>query len=276
MPQITRGQVRQFVLMIVALEIIALSINLFYAPHAVAAGGVTGIAILAEAALGWPVSTVVLVLNIVLLVSAYFFLERATVARIAFGSFVLPICLALTPQVKLVQDRLLAVIIGGVVFALGVSLLYRMDASSGGTTVPPLILKKYFQIKPAVSLLVIDGLICVGNLITANFEVFVSALLSLVITSLLMNYIETGLDRKRVIYVMSEQEAAIKAVLVDEMARGLTALQVTGGFSGEAREMLMLVVENQDYPHVIKRIHSIDPAAFLMVHDIAEVHGGIL
>jgi len=276
MPQITRVQVRQFFLMIVALEIIAVSINLFYAPHAVAAGGVTGIAILAEAAFGLPVSTVVLVLNTVLLIIAYFFLERATVVRIAFGSFALPLCLALTPQVKVVQDRLLAVIVGGVVFALGVSLLYRMDASSGGTTVPPMILKKYFQIKPAVSLLVIDGLICLGNLFTANFEVFVLALLSLVVTSLLMNYIETGLDRKRVIYVMSEYEAEIKALLVDDMARGLTALQVTGGFSGDAREMLMLVVENQDYPHVIKQIRSIDPSAFLMVHDVAEVHGGIL
>ncbi|MFL2029473.1 YitT family protein [Loigolactobacillus zhaoyuanensis] len=276
MPRITRFQIRQFLLMIVALEIIAVSINLFYAPHAVAAGGVTGVAILAEAAFGWSVSAVVLILNTILLIIAYFFLERATVARIAFGSFVLPLCLALTPQVKVLQDRLLTVVVGGVIFALGVSLLYRMDASSGGTTVPPMILKKYFQIKPAVSLLVIDGLICLGNLLTANFETFVLALLSLVVTSLLMNYIETGLDRKRVIYVMSDREIEIKALLVDDMARGLTALQVTGGFSGDAREMLMIVVENQDYPQVIKQIRRLDPAAFLMVHDVAEVHGGIL
>ncbi|MFD1317486.1 YitT family protein [Loigolactobacillus zhaoyuanensis] len=276
MPRITRFQIRQFLLMIVALEIIAVSINLFYAPHAVAAGGVTGVAILAEAAFGWSVSAVVLILNTILLIIAYFFLERATVARIAFGSFVLPLCLALTPQVKVLQDRLLTVVVGGVIFALGVSLLYRMDASSGGTTVPPMILKKYFQIKPAVSLLVIDGLICLGNLLTANFETFVLALLSLVVTSLLMNYIETGLDRKRVIYVMSDREMEIKALLVDDMARGLTALQVTGGFSGDAREMLMIVVENQDYPQVIKQIRRLDPAAFLMVHDVAEVHGGIL
>lgn len=276
MPRITRFQIRQFLLMIVALEIIAVSINLFYAPHAVAAGGVTGVAILAEAAFGWSVSAVVLILNTILLIIAYFFLERATVARIAFGSFVLPLCLALTPQVKVLQDRLLTVVVGGVIFALGVSLLYRMDASSGGTTVPPMILKKYFQIKPAVSLLVIDGLICLGNLLTANFETFVLALLSLVVTSLLMNYIETGLDRKRVIYVMSDREMEIKALLVDDMARGLTALQVTGGFSGDAREMLMIVVENQDYPQVIKQIRKLDPAAFLMVHDVAEVHGGIL
>lgn len=276
MPRISRSQIQQFFLMIVALEIVAVSINLFYAPHQIAAGGVTGLAILFKAAFGLPVSAVVLVINSLLLILAYLFLERATVARIAFGSFVLPLCLAVTPQVMVVRSQLLAVIVGGMIFALGVSILYRLDASSGGTTVPPMILKKWFQIKPAVSLLVIDGLICLGNLWTANLEVFILALFSLVITSLLMAYIETGLDRKRVIYVLSAQEAAIKAALVTEMARGLTAIQVTGGYSGTQREMLMLVVENQHYPQVVKQIHAIDPQAFIIVHDVAEVHGGIL
>lgn len=267
----------QMGLILIALEIIAIGIQLFFAPHEVAAGGATGVGILLEELMGWRISTVVLVINIGMLILAYFLLDKKTTLRILFGSFMLPVCLAITPQAMVVEDKLLAIIIGSVVYAAGIALLYRIDASSGGSTVPPLIFKKYFNIKPALSLLVVDLLVCFTNVFVSGFETFMLATCSSILTLITMNYIETGLNRKKVLYVMSnEQLATIKEHLVEEADVGVTIFDVTDGYSNEDKQMLMLVVENQAYQHIINKIHEVDPLAFTIVGNIAEVRGGSL
>lgn len=267
----------QIGLIIVALEIIAISINMFYAPHNVASGGTTGIAILLHESFGFNMSLVVLILNVAMLVLSYFTLDKATTLRIIFGSLFLPICLALTPQIKLVNDRLLAVIVGGAIFAAGVALLYHIDASSGGTTVPPLIFKKYFNIKTSFGLLAIDGLVCFFNVFVSGFEAFFLAILSSVLTMFIMNYIETGLDRKKVIYIMSDDNLDdVKHRLVTLMEKGMTIFDVKGGYTGDQKQMLMIVVENAEYQHILNQIHAVAPDAFALVYNVAEVRGGNL
>ena len=97
---------------VAALELIAISINMFYAPHAVAAGGATGIAILVQEVAGIQVGITTMGVNLLMLLLAWFFLDRSTLKRILFGSFMLPLLLWLTPEINLVTDRLLAIIVG--------------------------------------------------------------------------------------------------------------------------------------------------------------------
>lgn len=271
----TESKLLNLLLLIIGIEILAVSINMFYAPHEIAAGGATGIAILLEATLGLNISVVVMLINIVMLILSYIFLGKGTTARIALGSVLLPICLAITPQIKLIEDPLLTVIVGGAIFAVGISILYQLDASSGGTTVPPLIIKKYFGIKTSTTLLMIDGMICLLNLFVAGIETMFLAILSQILTTIVMNFIETGLDRKKVIYVMSEHDLEELKQQLAYLGKALTIFNVTGGYTGNEREMLMIVVENPDYHHMLKTIRNIDADAFILVANAAEAHGGV-
>lgn len=271
----TESKLLNLLLLIIGIEILAVSINMFYAPHEIAAGGATGIAILLEATLGLNISVVVMLINIVMLILSYIFLGKGTTVRIALGSVLLPICLAITPQIKLIEDPLLTVIVGGAIFAVGISILYQLDASSGGTTVPPLIIKKYFGIKTSTTLLMIDGMICLLNLFVAGIETMFLAILSQILTTIVMNFIETGLDRKKVIYVMSEHDLEELKQQLAYLGKALTIFNVTGGYTGNEREMLMIVVENPDYHHMLKTIRNIDAEAFILVANAAEAHGGV-
>lgn len=271
----TESKLLNLLLLIIGIEILAVSINMFYAPHEIAAGGATGIAILLEATLGLNISVVVMLINIVMLILSYIFLGKVTTLRIALGSVLLPICLAITPQIKLIEDPLLTVIVGGAIFAVGISILYQLDASSGGTTVPPLIIKKYFGIKTSTTLLMIDGMICLLNLFVAGIETMFLAILSQILTTIVMNFIETGLDRKKVIYVMSEHDLEELKQQLAYLGKALTIFNVTGGYTGNEREMLMIVVENPDYHHMLKIIRNIDADAFILVANAAEAHGGV-
>ncbi|MGO0155253.1 YitT family protein [Leuconostoc mesenteroides] len=263
-----------YIVIVMALEIVAVSINFFYAPAKVAAGGATGLAILINELVGFDRAATVLIVNLIMIILAAVFLDRGTTARIAFGSIVLPILLKVTPSFQILHDRTFAVLVGGSIFAVGVALLYRIDASSGGTAVPPMIFKKYFRIPPAISLLAIDTVVSLGNLVTQGLEALILALFSLVITAVVMNYIETGLDRRKMVYITTNDRIDdLKKYLLDG-GKGFTIMDVRGGYMGDGREMLMVVLDNHEYNHFLRGIHQVDPEAFTIAYDISEAHGG--
>lgn len=267
-------QALRYIVIVMALEIVAISINFFYAPAKVAAGGATGFAILMNELVGFDRAATVLVVNLIMIVLAGVFLDRGTTARIAFGSIVLPILLKITPSFQVLHDRTFSVLVGGSIFAVGVALLYRIDASSGGTAVPPMIFKKYFRISPALSLLAIDTIVSLGNLATEGLEALILALFSLVITAVVMNYIETGLDRRKMVYITTNDRIGdLKKYLIDG-DKGFTIMDVRGGYMGDGREMLMVVLDNHEYNHFLRGIHQVDPEAFTIAYDISEAHGG--
>lgn len=264
----------QLFLLLVGLELITISINFFYAPINVAAGGATGIAIIIDEAWGINRALTVLIINILMIVLAYFFLSKQILQKILAGSFILPLLLYLNPSFKIVNDSLLAAITGGTIFAVGIAILYRINASSGGTTVPPLIIKKYFHVNPAVSLLLIDLGVTLFNIPVAGFNSFVLASFSLIITSLVMRYIETGLDHKYQLQIVSETKLPeIKKMLLEQQ-QSLTIYHAEGGYSGDNKDILLLVTDNQNYGPLIKKIHQIDPTVFIITSNVVKVHGG--
>lgn len=267
-------QALRYIVIVMVLEIVAISINFFYAPAKVAAGGATGLAILINELVGFDRAATVLIVNLIMIVLAAVFLDRGTTARIAFGSIVLPVLLKVTPSFQVLQDRTFAVLVGGSIFAVGVALLYRIDASSGGTAVPPMIFKKYFRISPALSLLAINTVVSLGNLVTQGLEALILALFSLVITAVVMNYIETGLDRRKMVYITTNDRIDdLKKYLLDG-DKGFTIMDVRGGYMDDGREMLMVVLDNHEYNHFLRSIHQVDPEAFTIAYDISEAHGG--
>ncbi len=257
-----------------ALFLLAASINLFLGPHHVAAGGVSGIGILLESALGWDRAAVIMVLNIFMLILAYAFLGEGPFLKVLYGSFPFPVACALVPEYMVAEDRLLSVIFGSAIFALGVAILYKNQSSSGGTTIPPLIFKKYFNLNPAIGLLATDAIVVSMNLFVFGFEEFLFAILSIVITSGVMTYIETGFNRKKSIMILSENHVnEIREAVFDKTARGATLLAAQGGYQQADKQVLLIVASDQEFMQIRQIIETIDPKAFVIVNNVSEVLG---
>lgn len=263
-----------WLVLVIALELIAISVNFFYAPINIAAGGATGLAILLDATFGINRSLTVLLINLLMILAAWLLLDKKTVKNIIYGSFLLPLLMYITPSQKIIEDNLLAVIVGGAVFALGVAALYRINASSGGTTVPPMIFKKYFHINPAFSLLAIDMLVTFFNIFVSGLNAFFMASFSLVITSIVMRYTEAGLDHKYQIQVMSQTKLPEIKKMLESEDHAMTIFNVHGGYSANEKELLMAVIDNQSYGPLLAAIHDIDPDAFIIASNVVKVHGG--
>ena len=264
----------RWIVFLIALEIIAISINFFYGPINIAAGGSTGISILVDAVWGINRSVTVFIVNVLMLILAAIFLGKTTTKNIALGSFILPVLMQITPSFKVTNSDLLAVIYGGALMGLGVSLLYRVNASSGGTTIPPMILKKYFFINPAISLLCIDMIIIFLNIFVDGLNAFFLAAFSQVVTAITMNFAEAGFDRKYQVRVMSNNHfTEIKDMLMKEYS-GLTVYNVIGGYTEEDKQQILIVVDTRDYGSLISKIHDIDDNAFIITDTVVSVHGG--
>lgn len=258
----------------IAVLLLAISINMFLGPHHIAAGGVSGIGILSEQLFGVDRAVVVLGFNIILLFFAALFLGKKVFFNTVVGSILFPICLSLVPEVTLTSDRLLSVVFGSIIFAIGVALLYKIQASSGGTTIPPLIFEKYFGINTSLGLLLTDAMIVFMSLYVFGFEEFLFAILSIGITSLVMTYIETGLKRRKALMIISQTHPSeIRTQLQDKINRGMTILDIRGGKDNRGREMILIVVADQEYPRAKKIIDKIDPDSFVITYNVAEVHG---
>lgn len=269
-----KSVIKQIPLVTLSLALIGISINMFLAPHHIAAGGVSGIGVLVEQAFGINRATTVLVLNLLMLILTFFFLGRPVFIKTVIGSMLLPISLAVVPEIKVVEDPFLAVIFGSAIFAVGVAILYKIGASSGGTTIPPLIFQKYFGISTSLGLLLTDAVIVIFNIFVFGTEAFFFAILSLVLTSIVMNYIETGMKRRRAVMIMSENHIdAIKVALLENLNRGITIFSVSGGYTGNEKNMLMIILTNQEYQSILKVIDEIDKTSFIIAYNVSEVHG---
>lgn len=257
-----------------ALIILGISINMFLGPHQIAAGGVSGLGILLEAAIGFDRALVIFVLNMVMLVLALIFLGKKLFLKVLFGSLAFPIIIALIPEIMLTHDRLLSVIFGSAIFAFGVAILYRNNSSSGGTTIPPLIFKKYFNLSTSIGLLFTDACVVLLNLFVFGFEELLYAILSIVITSMVMTYIETGTDRKKAISIISENKIQqLHQRFMEEIERDATLLDVNNGLEQKVKQVLLIVVTDQEFIKVKTILEEVDPKALVIVNNVAEVLG---
>lgn len=269
-----KAQIKNIIQITFAVLLLSLSVNMFLGPHDIAAGGVSGLGILMEKMINIDRSVVVFSLNIVMLILAAIFLGKKVFFNTLYGSMLFPFLLAIVPEIMLTTDRLLSVIFGSTIFAIGVATLYKIRASSGGTTIPPLIFDKYFNVSPSIGLFVTDSFIVLLSLFVFGFEEFLFAILANALVSIVMTYIETGLKRRKALMIISKNHTEdIKEALKEEVARGMTLFDIKGGNGSNPNEMILMVASNQEFPEIKAIIDKIDPQSFVVVYNVSEVHG---
>jgi len=266
-------RIKKVFFIIISITLLAISVNLFLGPHHIAAGGLTGLAIIIENLLHIDRSMVVLIGNLFVLILTFIFLGKEIFLNTVVGATLLPLIMGVIPHMALMDDVMLSMIIGSVLFGAGVAILYMNNASSGGTAVPPLILKKYFNINPSIGLFITDSIVVIISLIVFDIESFFFAIFSIFITSATMRYIESGLNKKKVIYILSDNQQAILNDILNEVKRGVTVIPTIGGYTKKQTEMLMVTLESKDYQKIINIVDKHDKKAFMITNTISDVHG---
>ena len=256
-----------------SITIMSVGINMFLGAHQIAAGGLTGLAIIFEEMFSVDRSFTLIIGNVIVLALCLIFLGREMFFNTVIGAILLPVLIGVIPRITLVDDTMISMVVGSVMFGVAVSILYRNNASSGGTAVPPLILQKYWDINPSIGLFVVDGIVVMLTLFVFSVDSFFYAIFSITITMATMRYLETGLSKKKLVYIISDETEPISNDILHKIGKGITVVPVVGAYRQNKMNMLMVALGTRDYRKLVGIVNHYDQKAFMITDTVSDIHG---
>ena len=255
----------------------ALAVRLFLMPAGLLTGGTTGIGLALNRAFGIPVSSFVLVFNVMMLLIGWKVMGRKFALTTIVSTFVYPIALGfferLFGNLMLTEDLFLCTIFSGLGIGASLGIVIRAGASTGGMDIPPLVLNHYLRIPVSVFMYVFDFCIllvqAVGN---PPEKVLYGLILVMTYTLVLDKLMLMGTTRTEV-RIVSEHAQKIREAIITEMDRGVTMLSGETGYLKHPTQMIVSVISNRQLPELEKLVRRIDPECFMVVNRVSEVSG---
>lgn len=259
---------------IVGSAIVAISFNVLLLPNEVASGGVSGISTILKGVFGWKPAFVQWAFNIPLFIAGLVLLGRNFGIKTAVGTVFLPLVVFLTEGWQpWTLNPLLGALFGGIMVGLGLGIVFRGKASTGGTDLAAQILTKFTGMTLGTSVALIDGMIVLAAAIVFDIEKGLYALIGLYVTSKTIDLVQVGFGRSKLVYIITNKQVAMRDAIYEEIDRGVTKLTATGGYTEAEKPLLMVVVHQTEFTRLKQLVKQIDPSAFVIVSDAAEVLG---
>ncbi|MFC4777799.1 YitT family protein [Paenibacillus sp. GCM10023252] len=260
--------------LIIGSFIVAVSFNLFLVPNGIASGGVSGISILVQRTLSITPAVTQWVINIPLFLVGLWLLGKRFAMKTALGTAVLPLFVLLTAHWPApTENPLLGAIYGGIGVGLGLGLVFRGRGSTGGLDLAAQILHRYTGIPLGLAVVCFDGCVIIAAGIIISPEIALYALIGLYVTSKTIDLVQSGLQLSKVAFIISEETEALAQVILHDLDRGLTRLDGHGGYTGAGRTVMMVVVGQNEVPKLKQLVKAVDPGAFVIISNTAEVLG---
>jgi uncharacterized membrane-anchored protein YitT (DUF2179 family) len=253
---------------------VAVAFNIFLLPNKVASGGVSGISTILDWTVGWDPALVQATFNIPLFFAGVFFLGRAFGLKSLVGTLFLPLVVKLTENIEpATTDPLLGALFGGIGVGLGLGIVFRGKASTGGVDLAAQILHKFTGISLGLSVALIDGMIVIASGFAFGIEQALYALIGLYVTGKTIDLVQMGLGYAKTAMIITDKEDAVRQGIFQEVDRGVTTVSGTGGYTEDSRPILLCVVDQKEVTKLKQTVKKIDPTAFVIVMNASEVLG---
>ena len=247
---------------------------LFLTPNRIAPGGVTGIATILNHLLNWPVGTVSLVLNLPLFLISWKAMGRVFAFRSLITTILFSLSIDLLPLKPVTDDPLLGALYGGVLLGIGLGLIMRGGATTGGSDMVARMVHKRFQfISTGSFLFAIDFavVLAAGFLIGTSEALY--ALISIFLTAKVMDVVIIGFSSNKACFVISSRWQEISGRIMRDMDRGVTQLTSRGGYTGEERPTLLCVISRSEITAFKRILREEDENAFVIIVEAHEAIG---
>lgn len=275
---------KEFLMILLGVTILALGINWFTSPLGLVAGGLSGVTIILKEVTtelfgyGIPLWITNLVLNIPLFVIS---IKQRGVefAKKSIWSVGLLTCALwyteFIPNILDVQgDLLLGGVFGGAIIGLGIGIVLKAGATTGGTDMLATIIKfKHARFPIAKVMLCIDAVIILSGMLIFGSIKAMYAIITVFITSKMITWVLEGMNYAKAAFIMSNKNEEIAEAIMKQIPRGVTGIKSTGMYTKEDKNMLFVVVSQKEITRLRDMVRAIDPNAFITIADVREVLG---
>lgn len=249
----------------------------FVLPNDLITGGTTGIALILEHYFGLPIGLSVAIFNIVMFLLAILILGKSFALTALISTFYFPWILSQFQKVQFIQnmtdDFLLGSIFAGLMLGLGVGLVIRAGASTGGMDIPPLILNKKFGLPVSVGLYVFDFTILIIQMSFRDKERILYGILLVLIYSTLVDKVLLMGKTQMQVKIISDHYEEINKAIQQKLDRGSTFFKTESGYLRKDSFAIMTVVSSRELPKLNELVLEIDQKAFIVINQVNEVMG---
>ena len=272
-----RESIKEFALITMGIFLVAVSVVYFFEPNNIAAGGITGLAIVINHYIPFiSIGPLVLMMDAILFIVALIVLGAKFGAKTIYSSFLLSTSMWLMQTfipINITNDLILATIFGTLISAVGMAIVFNANASTGGTDIIAKILNKFFHIEIGKSLLIVDFLVTLLGAVTFGINIGLYGLLAVIINGVVIDNIIAGFKTKSEITIISEKNKEISKFILDDLERGCTFIKRIGGFTRKDTSILYTVLDRNEFIKLKNKIKEIDKNAFITVGEVHEVMG---
>lgn len=257
--------------------VIAFAVVAFIVPRGIIMGGATGIGLTIYHYIPLDLSIIVFAVNGLLFLLGAFVLGKKFIITTIASTFFYPLCLSVMRAVpgvtELTDNIMLAAVYGGVVLGIGVGLVIRVGASTGGTDILALVFHKWFHMPVAVLIYIVDFIVLGCQIMFSDTEQIMYGILTLVLETFALNKVMLMGQSQIQLFIISESYEEIRRKMLEELDAGVTMMHIETGYEKEHQKGVLCVIPNRKLYSVKEMVQEIDEKAFITITQINEVRG---
>jgi uncharacterized membrane-anchored protein YitT (DUF2179 family) len=277
---VIKQKINEYAMITLGVMLVVVGVYFFKFPNNFTIGGVTGIAMIISSLFDSNISsgTLVLIINAILLIIGYIFLGKSFGNRTAYGSILLSVSLRLLEILvpmkgPLTNEPVLELAFAVILPSIGSALLFNIGASTGGTDIIAMLLRKFSSINIGRSLLITDLLLTLAAFLVFDVTTGLLSILGLFLKSTLVDTIIENLNLNKYFTIICENPKPICDYILNNIHRTATIFDAKGAFTEKDKKIILTVMNRSQAIRLRKFIKEVDSNAFLLITNTSEIIG---
>lgn len=272
-------KLKQYLLLNIGLFLVAAGIYYFLVPNDLAAGGVSGLAmVINHYFTALPIGALMLFMNFILFIFAFFLIGHQFAIKTVYSSFMLSGMIIVLEKFfpiskPITDDILIQLIFGILISGIGMAIVFNANSSTGGTDIIAKIINKYFHFPIGKSILMTDFIVTLSAAVTFGPRIGMYSLLGVIINGLVIDNVIEGLNISKQVLIISTEVDAIQAYIINTLERGATIYLAKGAYTDNPKEVIMTILSQKEFIKLRNFIKDIDKRAFITVSNVHEALG---
>ena len=260
----------------VAVAIIAAAVYFFLVPSHASVSSISGLGIILTNFIPLPLSVITMVLNVVLLIIGFITCGREFGTKTVYTSILLPVFIGLFERIfpnigSLTKTQELDVLCYVLVVSVGLSILFNMNASSGGLDIVAKIMNKYLHIELGKAMSLAGMCVALSAALVYDKKTVVLSVLGTYFNGIVVDHFIFGQNLKRRVCIITKYEEELRNFILYELHSGATIYDAIGAYNLDKRHEIITIVDKNEYQKLMNYINNLDPKAFITVYTVADM-----
>ena len=273
---LTKRNLKEFIIITIGTLIVSTAVYFFMLPSHVSVGSATALAMVLSNFIPLPVSVITLAMNIFLLVLGFLLIGPEFGAKTVYCAIIMPAFLGVYEQLfpnqqSITEDPFLDVLCYIFVVGIGLAILFRRNASSGGLDIVAKLMNKFLRMELGKAMSLSGMLVALSSALVYDKKTVVISVLGTYLGGLVVDHFIFGMDLKRRVCIISPKLDEIVDFILHDLHSGATLNNIIGAYDRKEKQEVITIVDKQEYKALMDYVKKVDPKAFITVYSVSEI-----